>query len=161
MTGLFCAFNTDLFETDFRNGLVDLNASSLVGTTQSSIDFMSYKTNITESLQYNQVLLDRPGNVVGIGSLQDLLLVEPNDPNERSGWFMDEFTFGLSRNIMTYSTNNIVIEYEAEVVNGTIEPYFVRNGVEYQLPIGISTFNIATASYTTDDTETRPAIAAS
>lgn len=152
MTGLFCAFNTDLFETDFRNGLVDLNASSLVGTTQSSIDFMSYKTNITESTQYDQVLLDRPGNVVGIGSLLDLLIVEPNDPNERSGWFMDEFTFGLSRNPMTYSTNNIVIEYETEPVNGTINPYFVRNGVEYQLPISISTFNIATASYTTPGT---------
>ena len=113
---------------------------------------MSYKTNITESTQYDQVLLDRPGNVVGVGSLLDLLLVEPNDPNERSGWFMDEFTFGLSRNIMTYSTNNIVIEYETEPVNGTINPYFVRNGVEYQLPIGISTFNIATASYTTPGT---------
>lgn len=152
-TGLFCAFNADLFETDFRNGLVDLNASSLVGTTQSSIDFMSYKTNITESIEYNQVLLDRPGNVVGIGSIPDILRNEPNSPIERSGWFMDEFTLGLSRLPLTTTQNNISIQYEAEPI-GTIntDPYFVRNGVKYQLPIGITTLNIATASYTTPGT---------
>lgn len=154
-TGLFCAFNADLFETDYRNGLVDLNASSLVGTTQSSIDFMSYKFNITETLSYNQTLLDRPGNVAGIGQPIDLQVESPYDINSRSGWFIDDFTFGLSRNLFTSSTNEINIEYITEqVVVGTetVDPYFNRNGSSYNLDVETKSFNIATASYTTPGT---------
>ena len=95
-SGIFCAFNTDLFETNFPTGLVDLVGNNLVGqdflanapvaydyapgdTTYESldgndgnndgnvsIDFLSYNDKITESIQFTQTILDRPGNVVAL-----------------------------------------------------------------------------------------------
>ena len=96
-TGLFCAFNNDLFETDYPKGLVDLIGNSLVGDDllsnppsvdetyyksldandgkvdgELSIDFLSYKEQITETLTFANRVLDRPGNVIalfdGLGS---------------------------------------------------------------------------------------------
>jgi hypothetical protein len=90
-TGLFCAFNNDLFETDYPKGLVDLIGNSLVGDDllsnppsvdetyyksldandgkidgELSIDFLSYKEQITETLTYANKVLDRPGNVISL-----------------------------------------------------------------------------------------------
>ncbi len=90
-TGLFCAFNNDLVETDYPKGLLDLVGNSLVGddllsnpptsdatnyqsldsndgTTDGelSINFLSYNEKITETLTYTNRVLDRPGNVVAI-----------------------------------------------------------------------------------------------
>ena len=90
-TGLFCAFNNDLFETDYPKGLVDLIGNSLVGDDllsnppsvnetyyqsldendgkvdgELSIDFLSYKEQITETLTFANRVLDRPANVVAL-----------------------------------------------------------------------------------------------
>jgi len=92
-TGLFCAFNNDLFETDYPKGLVDLVGNGLVsddllsnppsldetyyqsldkndGTVDGelSINFLSYKEQITETLTFANRVLDRPGNVVALFS---------------------------------------------------------------------------------------------
>ncbi len=62
-TGLFCEFNADLVEEDYYTGLVDLIGNTLADTNVDSIDFLSYKETISESIQLTQVPLDLPGNV--------------------------------------------------------------------------------------------------
>ena len=63
-TGLFCAFNMDLYETAFANGLVDLVGNQIDST--KSIDFLSYKDTIVENVEFKNTYLDRAGNVFGI-----------------------------------------------------------------------------------------------
>jgi len=65
-TGLFCAFNVDRYETDYPNGMLDLIGNTLVGTTQSTIDFLSYNDTIIDSNTYDFTDLDRPGNTWAI-----------------------------------------------------------------------------------------------
>jgi hypothetical protein len=90
-TGLFCAFNNDLFETDYPKGLIDLIGNTLVrdellsnppssdetyyqsldssdgkSDGEISIDFLSYKEQITDTNIFSNRVLDRPGNVVAI-----------------------------------------------------------------------------------------------
>jgi len=65
-TGLYCAFNADLVEQDFYTGLVDLIGGTLVGSEKKTIDFLSYKETIVESVEFAQVPLDLPGNVVAL-----------------------------------------------------------------------------------------------
>jgi hypothetical protein len=90
-TGLFCAFNNELFETDYPTGLIDLIGNSLISdsllsnppsseeTYYASIDandgvtdgeisvkFLSYDEQITETVLVTNRVLDRPGNVVGL-----------------------------------------------------------------------------------------------
>jgi hypothetical protein len=65
-TGLYCAFNADLVEQDFYTGLVDLIGGTLVGSEKKTIDFLSYNETIVESVEFSQVPLDLPGNVVGL-----------------------------------------------------------------------------------------------
>ena len=63
-TGLFCAFNMDLYETSFANGLVDLIGNQIDST--KSIDFLSYKDSIVENVEFKNTYLDRAGNVFGL-----------------------------------------------------------------------------------------------
>jgi hypothetical protein len=90
-TGLFCAFNNDLFETDYPKGLIDLIGNTLVrdellsnpptsdetyyqsldsndgkSDGEISIDFLSYKEQITDTNIFSNRVLDRPGNVAAI-----------------------------------------------------------------------------------------------
>jgi len=65
-TGLYCAFNADLVEEDFYTGLVDLIGGTLVGSEKKTIDFLSYNETIVESVEFTQVPLDLPGNVVAL-----------------------------------------------------------------------------------------------
>ena len=89
--GVFCAFNVDLFETDYPKGLVDLIGNNFVGddltanppTSGSTnyneldsndgssdgevkINFLSYNETITESNPFQTRVLDRPGNVMAL-----------------------------------------------------------------------------------------------
>jgi hypothetical protein len=101
--GVFCAFNIDLFETDYPKGLVDLIGNNMVrdnlqsnpptsGSTnygeldandgtadgQVNIDFLSYNETITESVSFTQKILDRPGNVMGLFGTQAVPSVSGN-----------------------------------------------------------------------------------
>lgn len=60
-TGLFCAFNMDLFETAFPNGLVDLVGNQIDQT--KTLKFLSYDETIVENVTFENVKLDRAGNV--------------------------------------------------------------------------------------------------
>lgn len=93
--GVFCSFNSELFETDYPKGLVDLIGNNLVGDDLTSnpptsdytyyesldfndstndgeigINFLSYKETITESNPFTQKVLDRPGNVMALFGTQ-------------------------------------------------------------------------------------------
>ncbi len=75
ITGLFCAFNIDRFESDLPNGLVDLIGHTLIysenkltnPSVKDSIDFLSYKDTIIETEAYTKSTIDRLGNVVSLG----------------------------------------------------------------------------------------------
>lgn len=73
-TGLFCYYNEDyLLNSDFYKGNIDTIGATLVVTEdplnnvfeKTSIDFMSYKTNIGESVSYAQKSLDYVQNPFG------------------------------------------------------------------------------------------------
>ena len=106
--GVFCSFNSDLFETDYPTGLVDLIGNNLVGddltanpptsgptnyeeldSNDGSVDgevkikFLSYDETITESSSFLQTVLDRPGNVMSLFGSQS---AKPNAANEHSYW---------------------------------------------------------------------------
>ena len=100
-TGLYCAFNADLVEQDFYTGLVDLIGGTLVGSEKKTIDFLSYKETIVESVEFAQVPLDLPGNVValfGTHSYIDQMAHAYGDPAQsgvitdgkyRTAWFTE------------------------------------------------------------------------
>jgi hypothetical protein len=102
--GVFCAFNIDLFETDYPKGLVDLIGNNLVGDSlnvnpptndetyygsldgsdgsadgEFNVNFLSYKENITETTGFENRSLDRPGNVIALFGTQSML--GPNNHN--------------------------------------------------------------------------------
>jgi hypothetical protein len=64
-TGLFCAYDFDLAETDFPNRYLDLIGNTVVGEDIDQIDFLSYKEVITESLDYDNKELDSLQNTLG------------------------------------------------------------------------------------------------
>lgn len=68
-TGIYCTFDIDKFETDYPTGLVDLIGNSLVNSELSSINFLSYSDDITETITFNNTVLDRFGNVAGIDTI--------------------------------------------------------------------------------------------
>jgi len=65
-TGLFCSFNSDLVETDYYNGLLDLVGNTIAGENETDIEFLSYKETIAESIEITAVPLDLPGNVTAV-----------------------------------------------------------------------------------------------
>ncbi len=73
-TGLFCYYNEEyLLNSDFYKGNIDTIGATLVLTEdvinnvipKTSIDFMSYKTNLSESVTYAEKGLDYVGNPFG------------------------------------------------------------------------------------------------
>ncbi len=65
-TGIFCAFNSDLVETDYYNGTLDLVGQTIAGVNEAEIEFLSYKETIAESIEITAVPLDLPGNVTAL-----------------------------------------------------------------------------------------------
>jgi len=142
-TGLFCAFNNDLVETDFKNGLLDLVGNGLVGNEDVDIDFLSYKDTISESVTISSAPLDLAGNVYGIGNTGSLDLrynthgygdqYIGNGPEltgiavngHRTGWFAEGYvnniTGGSSSVIST--TSSVSVTY-----NSGANPYAVIGG---------------------------------
>ena len=178
-TGLYCAFNADLVEEDFYTGLVDLIGGTLVGSEKKTIDFLSYKETIVESVEFAQVPLDLPGNVValfGTHSYVDQMGHAYGDPAQsgvvtagqyRSAWFTEGAVLhvnvlegGQPGSGYTYAgsgtSSTINVKYLAD--NSQYEPFCVIGG-QYVPVVGgtVSTtlrsihypYRNATASYTT------------
>jgi hypothetical protein len=178
-TGLYCAFNADLVEQDFYTGLVDLIGGTLVGSEKKTIDFLSYKETIVESVEFAQVPLDLPGNVValfGTYSYIDQMGHAYGDPAQsgvvtggknRTAWFTEGAVLHVSvleggqpGSGYTYAgsgtSSTINVKYLAD--NSQFEPFCIIGG-QYVTVVGgtVSTtlrsvnypYSNATASYTT------------
>jgi hypothetical protein len=95
-TGLFCTFDNDLFETDYPNGLVDLIGANLVGSSATSVEFLSYKETLVEKLSYSEKFLDSPGNVIGlVGTFSADFRVAPTR-EERTAFYSDGYINNLT-----------------------------------------------------------------
>jgi hypothetical protein len=124
-TGVFCSFNSDLVETDYYNGLLDLVGQTVAGVNESSIEFLSYKETITESIEITAVPLDLPGNVTALlggsfsytgqdphafGSIPTETGVIDNGDN-RTAWFAEGYTYDVSHDYTDETTSEITVEY--------------------------------------------------
>lgn len=172
-SGLYCAFNADLVEEDFYTGLIDLVGGTLVGSGKESIDFLSYKEQIVESVSFNSIPLDLPGNVValfGTSSYSDQVGHAYGEPKSegvvyngknRSAWFTDGaiLNVNLVGNIGTSSivgsgtASTVTINYNAQdkafaVINSQYVPV-VSGTVSTLLKSADYPFSASTASFTT------------
>lgn len=64
-TGILCAYNNDILETEFRNGFFDLLGDNLTKNKKPEIDFLSYKRYMTDFYIVEETLLDYPNNAFG------------------------------------------------------------------------------------------------
>jgi hypothetical protein len=134
-TGLFCAFNNDLVEDDYYNGVLDLLGNTIVGVEETDIDFLSYKETIAESIEIVATPLDLPGNVTAImgggygyinqdpHAFSDGTTIGPIQNgfapatsgivynNERTAWFAEGTTYNLTLGTYSASTASIVVTY--------------------------------------------------
>ena len=129
-TGLFCAFNADLVEKDYYNGLLDLVGQTTAGINETSIEFLSYKETIAESISVTGTPLDLPGNVTallgggygysggqnyhafdsGSGPVSSGVI---NNGNNRTAYFAEGYVWNVT--LATYSAtySSINVEYGA------------------------------------------------
>lgn len=148
-TGLFCAFNNDLFETDYPNGLVDLIGSNLVNSGLSSFNFLSYNENITENVTFTETYLDRPGNVIGLGlSGTFSSFRDPSDRDERHASFGEGYVGGMSLTSATFGATST----PASVVYDSTSGYAVIGGNLVDLGTQTFSLTIDPADYATDGT---------
>ena len=65
-TGIFCAFNNDLVETDYYNGKIDVIGQTIAGINKETLNFLSYEDTIINEVVYSPKPLDLPGNVTAL-----------------------------------------------------------------------------------------------
>jgi hypothetical protein len=160
-TGLFCAFNSDLVEKDYYTGLLDLLGNTLVGKGETSIDFLSYKETIAESIEITNTPLDLPGNVTSL--LSSTYSVSNNHllGDYFYGQFAHAFTGGPSILNTGSTTSGIVVNenkrtswFSEGVVYGvnlsSVTPTFgtVSVGTSSATSSIAFTYNVAAGAYT-------------
>ncbi len=157
-TGLFCAFNAELMEKDYPNGLVDLIGNGLVGSESLDIDFLSYQETIVEAISLPSVILDRPGNVLSLGAtargaLHSRNVGVLNTPSEdgtvkngnRTGWYAEDYIFNVNLNSVTSTTSSISVRFDSGSLYSGVDAYTVLGGESIET-IG-KTFSIVGSSY--------------
>jgi hypothetical protein len=160
-TGLFCAFNSELLEVDYPNGIIDLLGNGIAKSEQININFLSYKDTINESVSLSNVVLDRPGNVISFGGtangnpsrsqLHARNIGLSNKPSingivkngNRTGWYAEDFVFNMKLSAINSTTASVVVSY-GEVTPGD-GMYAVLGGKS--LSIESATFSIQASSY--------------
>lgn len=133
-TGVFCAFNSDLVETDYYNGLLDIVGQTIAGVNETSVEFLSYKETIAESIQITAVPLDLPGNVTAllggtgsgfIGQVDHALSASGaatvadiengtgyiQNGNNRTAWFGEGYIHDLTESTLTVASMSISQTY--------------------------------------------------
>jgi len=105
-TGIFCAFNSDLFETEVQNNKIDLIGNSIVGSGATAFNFLSYNEIIVEDIVYENTLLDRVGNVFTIGATAH---AEPTTTN-RTGFYAEGYVDGLT-SVYTGATASVSVAF--------------------------------------------------
>jgi len=151
-TGLFCAFNADLFETDYPAGKIDLignnlvtDASvdsseeiSLIDPNVTSIDFLSYNQDLIQIESYPQTLLDTVGNVV---SLDPSGTFSNNYGVDRTNTYTEEYISGVERNTFTWSSTTATVDFTLTtgmINNEETNPYVIIGGTLIYIPTGLT-----------------------
>jgi len=156
-TGLFCAFNSDLFETDYPNGLVDLIGNGLVGSSATSVNFLSYNEVISESIAFNRVYLDRPGNVSAIDGTVPSIGVRGDyiGDDTRTGWFAEGFVGGVNFDSITAATSSISFTYSVGNIqvesSGLTSSYAIIGGNRVNVS-GTASFDLIPTTYPNNGT---------
>lgn len=157
-TGLFCAFNADLFETDYPNGLVDLIGNNLVGSTASSINFLSYNDVIMETVAFTNTYLDRPGNVAAIDGTSPSISVRDGfvDDGSRTGWFAEGFVAGVTFDSLSFTASAIDFTYGvSDVLGGPVvgstSSYAIIGGDRVNVA-GTASFELVPSAYPSNGT---------
>jgi hypothetical protein len=65
-TGLYCSLDISKLETDYPMGYLDLIGNDLIDNNKSSVEFLSYKDDVSENITFPNVKLDTVGNVTSI-----------------------------------------------------------------------------------------------
>lgn len=144
-TGLFCAFNADLFETDSPSGVIDLLGNNLVGLDAADIDFLSYGDSIVENIVLSNTPLDRVANVTSVGS--EATYATYNQIN-RTGHYSEGMVSGVSRGTITATgTASISVSYTVSSNN-----YSVIDNVLVNSTTGTHTLTIDSSTYPTSGT---------
>ena len=165
-TGIFCAFNNDLVETDFFNGRLDLIGHTIAGKNETNIDFLSYQDVISEEIEIVSNPLDLPGNVSALlggsaswaydsqgthhtyGSPKTKGWVTNGD--ERTAYFAEGYIYNIGLDNLGemtpyFGTNSIVATYS--LVNTDYEAFLVQGNKEVTLDSNPVTLSISTNNY--------------
>lgn len=171
-TGLYCAFNVDLVEQNFYNGMLDLNGNTIVGENATSINFLSYNETIAESVDIVQTPLDLPGNITALygdsGMRTDSFHAYGATPStsgiientERTGYFAEGYVYGVDLDGTSATFSAISFDYNVSsaayaVIGG--EQVAIDNGTptltisQGDFPAGSATFSYYVASVVTAD----------
>ena len=155
-TGVFCTYDIDLVETDFRNASIDLIGHTIVGLNETDIEFLSYKETISETISFEAVPLDLPGNVTSIlgtfsgGYVNQVDHVFDNgsgpqlsgiiDNYNRTSYYAEGSVYGVDFEGDSSTFSSITIEYSS-----TGDSFAVIGDV--YIPIGVGTHSlVVTAS---------------
>ena len=135
-TGLFCSFNIDLVETDFRNATIDLIGHTIAGQNETNIEFLSYKETIAESIRFDEVSLDTVGNVTSFNGITSGNRTSDNAEGIVSGVTQTDF-------VTTLDTET-KIQYTV-----ASESFAVIGDTKIDIPQGVVDLTILSSDYPT------------
>lgn len=127
-SGIWMSYNSDIIETDYRNGLLDLVGDNLTANNKPGIDFLSYKKNLTDLYLVEEKLLDQPGNSFGNPNFSVI--------GGREQYYTEGYIYGCKlKNIIVSTTNTLTVKpldcfYD--------DAYGIINGVKIDLNSDIS-----------------------
>ncbi len=146
-TGVFCAYNIDLVETDYYNGLLDIVGQTIAGVNETNIEFLSYKETIAESVKITAVPLDLPGNVSAL--LTNYIGQDPHafgttpastgiikNGENRTAWFAEGYVYDVTESTLTTTTASI-----SQIYATGSNPFVIIGGVETPIAGGTLTIN--------------------
>ena len=123
-TGIFCAFNNDLVEADYFNGMLDLIGHTIAGKNETNIEFLSYKETIAEEVEISGTPLDLPGNVTALMGLSYSLIGKDHafgttDPSNagivengnRTAYFAEGYVHNIMADTLVYDNGTLYIPY--------------------------------------------------
>ena len=156
-TGVYCAFNNDLVEEDFYNGKLDLLGHTIADSNDSEIEFLSYKETISETLEFDQVPLDLPGNVTSLNAINGYdphaygsipTTTATNSVSEnRTGYFAEGVVYGVQFVTSSHASGTFSVSYLADA-----DAYAVIDDKIVVVTPGAHTFSVAASKYSTAGT---------
>lgn len=119
-TGILCAYNNDILETEYRTGFFDLLGDNLTKNKRPEIDFLSYKRYMTDFFVLEETHLDSANNAFGNHTFNF---------NGRTQIYSEGYVSGVKlKPIVLSTTSTLEIKpFDAEfdaygVINGKVIP---------------------------------------